>query len=47
MDGRPVDATFSVKSILARMVLSFRDKLVALETNSVFTERLIIEFDEV
>lgn len=41
VDGRPVDITFSLKSLLNRMVLSLRDKLVANETNNVYTQRMI------
>lgn len=40
-DGRPVDITFSLKSLLNRMVLSLRDKLVANEVNNVYTQRMI------
>ena len=40
-DGRRVDVIFSVKSILARMVLSLRDKMVCNELNNVYTHRLI------
>ena len=43
-DGRPVDITFSLKSLLNRMVLSLRDKLVANEVNNVYTERLISKY---
>lgn len=41
VDGRPVHVIFSVKSLLARMVLSMRDKLVVNEINNVYTHRLI------
>ena len=43
-DGRPVDITFSLKSLLNRMVLSLRDKLVANEVNNVYTERMIEKY---
>lgn len=43
-DGRPVDITFSLKSLLNRMVLSLRDKLVANEVNAVYTQRLISKY---
>ena len=43
-DGRPVDITFSLKSLLNRMVLSLRDKLVANEVNNVYTERMISKY---
>lgn len=43
-DGRKVDMTFSVKSLLNRMVLSLRDKLVGNETNNVYTGRLINKY---
>lgn len=41
LDGRPVHMIFSVKSLLARMVLSMRDKLAVNEVNNVYTHRLI------
>lgn len=40
LDGRAVDIIFSLKSLLNRMVLSLRDKLVANETNNVRTSQL-------
>lgn len=40
-DGRKVDITFSLKSLLNRMVLSLRDKIVANEVNNVYTQRMI------
>lgn len=43
-DGRPVDITFSLKSLLNRMVLSLRDKLVANEVNNVYTERMVSKY---
>lgn len=43
-DGRKVDITFSLKSLLNRMVLSLRDKLVANETNHVYTSRMISKY---
>lgn len=43
-DGRKVDITFSLKSLLNRMVLSLRDKIVANETNNVYTSRLIQKY---
>lgn len=43
-DGRAVDITFSLKSLLNRMVLSLRDKLVANEVNNVYTERMIEKY---
>lgn len=43
-DGRAVDITFSLKSLLNRMVLSLRDKLVANEVNNVYTERMISKY---
>lgn len=43
-DGRPVDITFSLKSLLNRMVLSLRDKLVANEVNNVYTARMISKY---
>lgn len=43
-DGRPVDITFSLKSLLNRMVLSLRDKLVANEINNVYTTRMISKY---
>lgn len=43
-DGRPVDIIFSLKSLLNRMVLSLRDKLVANETNNVYTARMISKY---
>lgn len=44
-DGRPVHITFSLKSLLNRMVLSMRDKLVINEVNNVFTNRLIEKYE--
>lgn len=44
VDGQIVDITFSVKSLLNRMVLSLRDKLVANEYNFVSTSRLIAKY---
>lgn len=44
VDGREVDITFSLKSLLNRMVLSLRDKLVANEINNVYTQRLINKY---
>lgn len=44
LDGRPVDIIFSVKSILARMVLSMRDKLACNEINNVWTLRMIEKY---
>lgn len=44
LDGRPVDIIFSVKSILARMVLSMRDKLACNEVNNVWTLRMIEKY---
>lgn len=43
-DGRPVDIIFSLKSLLNRMVLSLRDKLVANEINNVYTTRMISKY---
>lgn len=43
-DGREVDWKFSLKSLLNRMVLSLRDKLVANETNHVYTSRMITKY---
>lgn len=40
-DGRKVDITFSLKSLLNRMVLSLRDKIAANEVNNVYTQRII------
>lgn len=39
-DGRKVDWKFSLKSLLNRMVLSLRDKLVANEINNVYVLRM-------
>lgn len=44
VDGRPVDITFSLKSLLNRMVLSLRDKAVANEVNNVYTQRMIAKY---
>lgn len=44
VDGRPVDITFSLKSLLNRMVLSLRDKIAANEVNSVWTSRKISQY---
>jgi hypothetical protein len=44
VDGRPVDIIFSLKSLLNRMVLSLRDKLVANEINNVYTNRMISKY---
>lgn len=44
VDGRPVDMTFSLKSLLNRMVLSLRDKAVANEVNNVYTQRMIAKY---
>lgn len=44
VDGREVDITFSLKSLLNRMVLSLRDKLVANEINNVYTSRMISKY---
>lgn len=44
-DGRPVHVIFSVKSLLARMVLSFRDKLIVNELNNVYTHRMIEQIE--
>lgn len=44
LDGRPVDIIFSLKSLLNRMVLSLRDKLVANEINNVYTTRMISKY---
>lgn len=44
VDGRPVDITFSLKSLLNRMVLSLRDKAVANEVNNVYTQRMINKY---
>lgn len=44
LDGRPVHITFSLKSLLNRMVLSLRDKLVANEVNNVYTTRMISKY---
>lgn len=44
VDGRPVDIIFSLKSLLNRMVLSLRDKLVANEVNNVYTARMISKY---
>ncbi|AEV89715.1 putative virion-associated RNA polymerase beta subunit [Pseudomonas phage OBP] len=44
LDGRPVHITFSLKSLLNRMVLSLRDKLVANEVNNVYTQRMISKY---
>ncbi|QDJ97394.1 hypothetical protein D9_0064 [Aeromonas phage D9] len=43
-DGREVDWFFSLKSLLNRMVLSLRDKLVANEVNNVYTIRMIEKY---
>uniref|UniRef100_A0AAU8L0N4 DNA-directed RNA polymerase subunit alpha n=1 Tax=Pantoea phage Survivor TaxID=3232176 RepID=A0AAU8L0N4_9CAUD len=43
-DGRAVDITFSLKSLLNRMVLSLRDKAVANEVNNVYTQRMISKY---
>lgn len=43
-DGRPVHILFSLKSLLNRMVLSLRDKLVANEVNNVYTQRMISKY---
>ncbi|WNV45952.1 RNA polymerase [Aeromonas phage AerS_266] len=43
-DGRDVDITFSLKSLLNRMVLSLRDKLIANEINFVYTGRMITKY---
>ena len=44
VDGREVDVKFSLKSLLNRMVLSLRDKLVANELNHVYTTRMITKY---
>lgn len=44
VDGREVDITFSLKSLLNRMVLSLRDKAVANEVNNVYTQRMISKY---
>lgn len=41
LDGRIVHSIFSTKSLLARMVLSMRDKLSVNELNNVYTNRLV------
>lgn len=43
-DGREVDWVFSLKSLLNRMVLSLRDKLVANELNHVYTSRMTMKY---
>lgn len=43
-DGREVDWKFSLKSLLNRMVLSLRDKLVTNEVNHVYTSRMITKY---
>lgn len=44
VDGREVDVKFSLKSLLNRMVLSLRDKLVANELNHVYTSRMMKKY---